>query len=288
MGGSPAPASRRTREGGTRVILSLRHATGWWLWGLSALAMLYVIAPLLIFVATTFGETGYLAFPPKGFTLAWYGRALSDARYVNGFLVSLRIAALVAALSLVIGGFAAYGIVRHRFRGAGLVESVLLSPLALPGLVMAVGLTVFLSRHAALAGALGLAGTTRLVLAHLVVCVPCAMRVLIPAIERLDRAIEEAAQNLGATPLQALRLVTLPALRPALIAAFGFAFILSFDEVEMALFLASPREAPLTVVLFAAAQLAFDPAIAAVSALLILVVAVAMIAYQAALAARAR
>ena len=266
--------------GGAAMILSLRHATGWTLWVVTALAFVYLIAPLLIFVTTTFGSTGYLAFPPQGFTLQWYQRALSDPRYIDGFLVSLRIASIVASLSLLIGGVAAYGLVRHRMRGAALIESLLLSPLALPGLVMAVALTVFFSRHAAAAAAIGLAGTSRLILAHLVICVPCAMRVLIPAIERLDRATEEAAMNLGAGPLATIGLVTLPALRPALIAAFGFAFILSFDEVEMALFLASPREAPLTMTLYAAAQLAFDPAIAAVSALLILIVASGMIAYQ--------
>jgi ABC-type spermidine/putrescine transport system permease subunit II len=86
--------------------------------------------------------------------------------------------------------------------------------------------------------------------------------------------------NLGATPLQAFVLVTFPVLRPGIIAAFGFAFILSFDEVEMALFLASPRETPLTAVLYAAAQLAFDPAIAAVSALLIAIVFFFMVSYQ--------
>ena len=262
------------------MILSLRHATGWLLVAMAVLAMLYVLVPLVLFVAATFGDTGYLAFPPQGFTLRWYEQALSDPRYVNGLYVSLRVASIVALLSLVIGGAAAFGIVRHRFRGSALLESVLLSPLALPNLVMAVGLTVYFSRHAAFAATLGLGGTARLVLAHLVIGIPCVMRVLIPSIERLDRSLEEAARNLGATPSAAFLLVTLPALRPALIAAFGFAFILSFDEVEMALFLASPREAPLTAVLFAAAQLAFDPAIAAVSALLIVVVALAFLLYQ--------
>ncbi len=264
------------------MILSLRHPVGWLLLGLSAIALLYIVLPLLIFVATTFGQTGYLTFPPHGFTLRWYGEALADPTYLAGFLTSLRIASSVAILSLLIGCMAAWGLVRWRFAGSDLIASLLLSPLALPGVVLAVGLTIFFSRH------LGLVGTSRLILAHLVICVPCVVRVLTPVLQRLDRSIEEAALNLGATPPAAFLLVTLPIIRPAMLAAAAFAFILSFDEVEMALFLASPREAPLTAVLYAAAQLAFSPPIAAVSAIMILIVASVLVLWQLAGIARRR
>jgi putative spermidine/putrescine transport system permease protein len=256
------------------VIIDPKHPLGFALWVMSVLVLVYLLAPLAIFVASTFGETGYLAFPPQGFTLKWYIAALDNPRYFTGFLVSLRLATIVAVLSLLIGGTAAFAIVRFRFPGAALITSILLSPLALPGLVLAVALTIFFSRT------LGLVGTERLILAHLIICVPTVLRILIPVLERFDVSLEEAAMNLGATPLQALVLVTFPILRPGIIAAFGFAFILSFDEVEMALFLASPRETPLTAVLYAAAQLAFDPTIAAVSALLIAIVFVFMVGYQ--------
>ena len=256
------------------MIIDPRHPVGFVIWTVSLLVLVYLLAPLAIFVVSTFGETGYLAFPPQGFTLKWYASALDNQRYFTGFLVSLRLASMVAILSLLIGGGAAFAIVRFRFPGAALITSILLSPLALPGLVLAVALTIFFSRT------VGLIGTERLVLAHLIICVPTVMRILIPVLERFDISIEEAAMNLGSSPLQALFLVTFPILRPGIIAAFGFAFILSFDEVEMALFLASPRETPLTAVLYAAAQLAFEPTIAAVSALLIGVVFAFMVGYQ--------
>jgi putative spermidine/putrescine transport system permease protein len=256
------------------VIIDPRRPLGLAIWVVSVLVLIYLVAPLAIFVASTFGDTGYLAFPPQGFTLKWYAAALSNPRYVTGFIVSLRLASIVAVLSLFIGGAAALAIVRFRFPGSALLTSILLSPLALPGLVLAVALTIFFSRT------VGLVGTERLILAHLIICVPTVLRILIPVLERFDVSIEEAAMNLGATPIQAFFLVTFPVLRPGIIAAFGFAFILSFDEVEMALFLASPRETPLTAVLYAAAQLAFDPAIAAVSALLIGVVFMFVVGYQ--------
>jgi putative spermidine/putrescine transport system permease protein len=103
---------------------------------------------------------------------------------------------------------------------------------------------------------------------------------MLPVLRRVDRSVEEAAQNLGASPFQAFLLVTLPALRPGLYAAAALAFIFSFDEVEMALFVGSAREAPLTVVLYGAAQMAFDPTVAAVSSLLILLALILMLVQQ--------
>src|SRR5215211_208295 len=162
------------------MIISPRHLLGIGLWTVSLLVLVFLLAPLAVFVASTFGETGYLAFPPQGFTLKWYALALGNERYLTGFLVSLRLASTVAVLSLVIGGAAAFAIVRFRFPGAALVTSVLLSPLALPGLVLAVALTIFFSRT------VGLIGTERLILAHLIICVPTVMRILIPVLERFD------------------------------------------------------------------------------------------------------
>jgi len=256
------------------TTLSLRHPFGWLLWGVGALAMVYILGPLVVIVASSFGNTGYLAFPPRGFSLRWYGEALADPTYIDGFLVSLRLAGTVTIISSVAGVAAAFALVRGRFRGRATLEALFLSPLMLPGLVMAVALALFFSRHP------WAAGTNRLILGHLVICIPAVMRVTLPVLRRFDRAIEEAALNLGASPIVAFFLVTLPAIRPGVAAGAAFAFILSFDEVEMAIFLSSPREAPLTVVLYGAAQLSFDPAIAAISALLVMVVFAAMLAVQ--------
>jgi putative spermidine/putrescine transport system permease protein len=256
-------------------MIALRHPFGWLLRFLALLAFVYLLGPLFVIVAASFGDTGYLAFPPQGLSLRWYRSALADARYLDGFLVSVRLAVTVAALSLLIGTAAAVALTRFDFPGRGFLESFFLSPLVLPGLVMAVALTLFFAAHPVLP-----AGSTRLVAAHLLVGVPLVLRVMLPVLRRVDRSIEEAARNLGASPLQAFFLVTVPALRPGLFAAAALAFIFSFDEVEMALFVGSAREAPLTVVLYGAAQMAFDPTVAAVSSLLILLALVLMIAQQ--------
>jgi putative spermidine/putrescine transport system permease protein len=256
-------------------MTSLRHPFGWFLLLMAVLSFVYLLGPLLVIVAASFSDTGYLAFPPQGLSLRWYRSALADARYVNGFFVSLRLGAMVAALSLVIGTAAAIALTRFRFPGRALLEAFFLSPLVLPGLVLAVALTLFFA-----ATPVAPPGMPRLVVSHLLVGVPLVLRVMLPVLRRVDRSVEEAAQNLGASPLQAFFLVTLPALRPGLFAAAALAFIFSFDEVEMALFLGSAREAPLTVVLYGAAQMALDPTVAAVSSLLIGLTLVLMVAQQ--------
>jgi putative spermidine/putrescine transport system permease protein len=257
-------------------VTSLRTPFGWALLLVALLSFAYLLGPLLVIVAASFGDTGYLAFPPEGMSLRWYRSALGDARYLDGFLVSLRVAGAVALVSLVIGTAGAVALTRFVFPGRALLEALFLSPLVLPGLVLAVALTLFFAAHP-----VAPPGVPRLVLSHLLVGVPLVLRVMLPVLRRVDRSVEEAAQNLGASPLMAFVLVTLPAVRPGLFAAAALAFIFSFDEVEMALFVGSAREAPLTVVLYGAAQMAFDPTVAAVSSLLILLALVLMLAQQA-------
>lgn len=256
------------------TITSFRHPFGICLWLMVALVMVYILAPLAVIVASSFGTTGYVAFPPQGFTLRWYQQALANDRYVDGFLTSLRIAAIVTVVSSAIGIAAAYALVRYEFPGSRLIESLFISPLVLPGLVLAVALTIFFSRNPIATG------TDRLILAHLTICVPCVLRVVIPVLQRFDRSIEEAAQNLGASPAKAFFLVTLPVIRPGIFAAAALAFVMSFDEVEMSVFLASPREQPLTVALYSAVQLAFDPTLAAVSSILIMITFAIMVVHQ--------
>jgi putative spermidine/putrescine transport system permease protein len=256
------------------TITSPRHPFGLALWLVAAVVLFYILAPLAVIVAASFGTTGYVAFPPQGFSLQWYAQALANPRYVNGILTSLRIAGTVTLLSSAIGVAAAYALVRYRFPGARLVESLFLAPLMLPGLVLAVALTIFFARYPLATG------TNRLILAHLTICVPCVIRIVIPVLQRFDRAIEEAALNLGASPVAAFFLVTLPVVRPGVVAAATLAFVMSFDEVDMSVFLASPREQPLTVALYSAVQLAFDPTLVAVSALLIMLTFAVMVAYQ--------
>lgn len=241
---------------------------------LVVIAFAYLILPLVVVVVAPLGETGYLAFPPQGFTLRWYEAALGTTRYLDGFITSLWIAIIAAALSTFIGILAAYALARYRFPGSTFLESLFLSPLILPTLVLAVGLTIFFAQS----GFVG--GPMRLIAAHVVVCTPYVIRVTLPVLRRFDRTLEEAAINLGASPLQTFFLVLLPVIRPGTIAASVLAFITSFDEVVLALFLAEPARPTLPVMIYSAVQLGFEPTVAAVSGLLIFFTAILMVIYQ--------
>jgi putative spermidine/putrescine transport system permease protein len=241
---------------------------------LAFVTFLYLIGPIIVIVASALGQTSYLAFPPHGFTLKWFSAALADTRYVDAFGTSVVVAIAATILSVCIGVPAAFALARFRFPGRRIIEAALLMPLVLPALVLSIALTILFSQIGFTAGSL------RLIVAHVVICIPYVVRVALPVLQRLDPALEEASQNLGASPLATFFLVSLPVIRPGAIAAATLAFIVSFDEIDLAIFLADPRAPTLPVVIYSSIQLGIDPTIGAVSAMLVLLAASAMAIYQ--------
>jgi len=256
------------------MTVSWRSPLGLCLLALCILAFAYLLLPILVVVIAPLGTTGYLAFPPQGLSLKWYQAALNDTRYLAALMVSLRIAVASAAIACIIGIASAYALTRYDFLGRRLLEALFLSPLILPSLVLAVGLTLFFTRTGLLAG------PWRLIAAHVVVCTPYVLRVSLPVLRRFDRSLEEAARNLGATPFQTFFLVVLPVVRPGIVAGTVLAFITSFDEVVLALFLAEPGAPTLPVTIYSAVQLGFEPSVAAVSGLLIIATFAVMMLYH--------
>ena len=256
------------------MTIAWRSPLGLVLLVLCSIAFVYVLLPILVIVIAPLGATGYLAFPPQGLTLKWYQAALNDQRYLTAVMVSLRIAVASALIACVIGIASAYALTRYEFPGRRLLEALFLSPLILPSLVLAVGLTLFFTRTGLLTG------PWRLIAAHVVVCTPYVLRVSLPVLRRFDRSLEEAARNLGATPFQTFFLVVLPVVRPGIVAGTVLAFITSFDELVLALFLAEPGTPTLPVTIYSAVQLGFDPSVAAVSGLLIIATFAVMLLYH--------
>jgi putative spermidine/putrescine transport system permease protein len=242
--------------------------------GLSIIAFAFLLLPLLVIVASPLGDTGYLAFPPQGFTLKWYRMALDEPRYLTSFWTSLKIGLVVSALSTIVGTLSSYALARSRFVGLSFLEALFLSPLILPTLVLALGLSLYFARIGVVAG------TSRLIAAHTVICTPYVVRVTLPLFRRFDAALDEAARNLGASPVQSFFLVFLPAVRPAIIAAGVMAFLTSFDEVVLALFLADPKAPTLPVIIYSAVQLGFEPTVAAVSGLLVVATTILLASVQ--------
>ncbi|HEX7126718.1 MAG TPA: ABC transporter permease [Thermodesulfobacteriota bacterium] len=225
----------------------------------------FVFLPLVLVLLISFSGDSYLNFPPGSWSLRWYETLLDNRAFIAAAQRSFLIALVVTAASLALGIPAAYAIARMEFRGRGLVQTLLFAPLLLPTLVLALAmLLVFYP--------LGLAATyPGLVLAHLAICLPFAVRVLTTSLSVMPPDLEDAAATLGARPLEAFRYVTLPLLRPGIVAAGALSATLSFDEIVISLFIVGPRLSTLPVEIYRYVDERTDPLIAAVAVVLITV-----------------
>lgn len=236
----------------------------------SALVAAYLLLPILLIIALSFGSSQWLRFPPPGWTLRWYAAVFADPQWLESFLTSLKIAATVSILSVAIGLVTSLGLTRGTFPGREILRALFLTPMILPVVVLAVALYAFFLR-------LHLNGTfLGFVIAHLVIALPLAIVAISNGLERFDREIETAAIVCGASPLEALVRVTLPNIRLSLINGAIFSFLASWDEVVIAIFMASPDIQTLPVRIFSALRLDLSPVIAAVSTLLVVLTACLM------------
>jgi len=231
---------------------------------LIALGVLVMATPLVMAAYISLFRDAVVVFPPSGYSVAWYARILEFPRFGEALGTSLRIAALATLGSLALGIPASLALVRHRFVGRGVLNVLLLSPLTVPGVV--IGLAVYVATvETEIATEVPLIGSDLvLVLAHLLITVPWVVRLCVANLVGLDRSVEEAAANLGAPPLSVLFRVTLPMMRQGIIAASLFAFIVSFENIEMTLFLIAPGQTTLPISVLQYLEYRIDPLVAAV------------------------
>ncbi|TIM16959.1 MAG: ABC transporter permease, partial [Mesorhizobium sp.] len=202
--------------------------------GFTAAVAAFLLLPVVFIVLLSFGSSHWLAFPPPGWTLRWYQQLLGDPTWIDAALTSARIAAMAAMLAVIIGLFAAFSLVRGEFRGRQVLRGLLLTPMVLPVVVFAIAIYAFFLR-------IGLAGTTvGFVIAHTILALPFAIIPITAALEGFDKSIEDAAIVCGASPFQARLRITLPSIRIGIFSAAIFSFLASWDEVVVAIFMASP------------------------------------------------
>lgn len=235
----------------------------------------FLLAPVCIVVIVSFNAGPLLSFPPSGFTTQWYG--LINPSFYDALEVSLIVASATALLSVLIGLPAALALSRGRFPGRDAINAVLLSPLIVPSLVTGVALyqyslTFWDFTHLMLGGTL-----IGLIIGHLTFGVPFGVRAILAGHARFDYALEEAALNLGATPLQTFWRVTVPMLRPSIIAGGIFAFVMSLDDVPIALFMGGGDATTLPVRIFTTVEFDFGGDVMAVAALIVGASAVLML-----------
>lgn len=242
----------------------LSGGLAWTVYPIAAATMLFVLAPLAIIVAMSLSASPFASFPPRGLSLAWYGRALADGdfRAAVGFSAVLAAGATVGALAL--GLPAALALTRFAVPGREIVRLVLFSPLIFPVLVTGVALLRLFSDWNANSAPINL------LLAHILVTMPYVVRTVAASLLLADASLEEAARTLGAGRWRTFRRVTAPQIAPGVAAGALFAFMISFDNYPVSMWLADAQNTPVPMLIYRLVGSVFTPAVPAMSTLMIL------------------
>lgn len=228
-----------------------------------ALLYLFLLAPILVVVVVSFDTRPYLSFPPESWSLSSYRQVLANPAFVRAFHLSVMVGLVAALLSLACGVAVALAL-RRPGRGRAVLQALFMAPLLVPNIVLGVALLLVLS-------ALGLLDSyAGLVLAHVGITLPYVVRTVSLSLKSVDARCEEAARTLGASPVRVFWRVTLPLVRPGVIAGGVLAFLISFDEAVISLFVTGTRTSTLPVEIYRYIEYRTDPQVAALSVLLIL------------------
>ncbi len=237
----------------------------------NALVVAFMLAPLVVVCLVAFTPADTLQVPWGDYSLRWFRAVFAHGDLVQSFWNSLFVATLSATLAVVLAVPAALAIARHEFPGRQALNGLLMSPLIVPHLVLGVAMLRLFALLEVRGSALWLT------LAHVVIVTPYALRLMVAALTGADRSIEQAALSLGASHWTAFRRVTLPLMLPGITGGWMLAFINSFDEVTMSIFITSPQTVTLPVRMYMLATESIDPMMAAVSALIVGLTAVVML-----------
>jgi putative spermidine/putrescine transport system permease protein len=237
----------------------------------NGLFLAFMLAPILVVCVVAFTPEGYLSLPRRGLSLRWFRAILDYPEFITAFRDSVWLGALSSTIAIGFAVPAALAIARYRFAGRETLLSLMMSPLMIPHVVLGIAFLRFFTQ-------IGLTGNFfGLVIGHVIIVTPFALRLVLAASTGMDQRIEHAAASLGASPLTVFRRVTLPLILPGVVSGWVLAFITSFDEVSMTVFIASPATNTLPVRLFLYIQDNIDPLVCSISTVLIVLMAVLMV-----------
>ncbi|GAA4719833.1 ABC transporter permease [Brevibacillus fulvus] len=234
------------------------------------LVFLFLLGPLVIISLTSFEPSTVLRFPPKGFSLRWYENILDVEMFLETFKTSIFVSVIGNLLALALGIPAAYALSRYQFKGKGFFNAVFLSPVLIPGIVLGFAMLKYVIVIYDLPIYAGL------LVGHTVVMLPFIIRVIASSLANFDFAIEEAAYSLGSGKLATFFKVVLPNIRSGIIAAILIAFLESFNNVDISVFMTGPGVSTLPIQMLTYVENNFDPTIAALSVVLMIITAVLM------------
>lgn len=235
------------------------------LYGVVVLTLFFLILPNFIVVPISFSPTFTLKFPPPGFSLQWFEAYFTSPRWMNATWNSFQVAIFTTLVSVPLGSLAAFGLVRGSFPGKRILNSFFLVPIIIPHLVIAISVYRLFSN-------LGLTGTLLgFVIGHTMIAIPFVITIMSAALRGIDVGLENAARVLGASRLRSLWYVTFPLALPGMISSALFAFLVSFDELMIALFLSSPTMTTLPKRLWDGIRMEMEPTLGAVATFLVVV-----------------
>ena len=237
------------------------------------ISIVILTLPVIVVILAGLNSGDYLTFPPTGLSLRWVIDFLTSPSWMGAYGFSLLLAVITMAISTILGTAAAIVLSRVQFRGRDFLRAYFLSPLILPGVVLGLALYVFyVSTNIGLAGSM-----TGLIIGHVLVTCPYVIGTVSAALVSFDVSLEEAARSLGASPWTAFRKITLPNISAGIAAGATFAFIVSFGQFEVSLFLSTPNLTPLPIALYISLRYTFEPTAAAAGIFAIMLVVVSML-----------
>lgn len=238
---------------------------------LTIFVIIFLLLPVLIVIPISFSSAQYLTFPPPGFSLKWYEKFLSDPEWISAFFKSLEIGVLTTIFSLVFGITAAIGLSKSNSKARKIFQELFQLPQIMPVIIVAIAVYGFQSQ-------LKLIGSTfGLVTAHTILATPIVITTVMASICNLDPNLENAAVILGANRIQAFFRVIIHSIKPSIISAALFAFVTSFDEIVVTLFISGVSVTTLPKKMWDGIRTQIEPTIAAVSSLLIFIVIIVML-----------
>jgi putative spermidine/putrescine transport system permease protein len=228
----------------------------------ACMAFVFLMLPSVIVVILSFSSAQFLSFPPPGFSLQWYAAYFRDWEWIEATARSATVAVAVTVLATALGAAASLALVRYPVRGAGLLYLLLISPIIVPTIVLGISMySVFVGLHL-------IGGYPALILAHTVLATPFVVMNVTASLHGFDRTLERAAWSMGASPLLTFRKVVLPLIGPGVFNGAILAFITSFDEIVITIFLAGSRPT-LPKKMYDGIQLQVSPTLTAVSTIFI-------------------
>lgn len=237
----------------------------------------FMLLPVVMVVWISFFKTSMIMFPPKGYSLTWYSKLLEQGNFLDAFIYSLKISISAMFISIILGLLSSIAITHYEFRGKNFLQSLFLSPLVVPAIITGIAIYIFMFNLGHMIGISLVPSTWSLILANVVITIPWTVRLITAGLQGVSKSQEEAAIDLGASKFQTFWYVTIPSIRPSLVAAGIFAFIFAFDSLELSLMLVSPGKSTLPIEILNYVFWKLDPLIAAVSTVQIIIVAILML-----------